>query len=266
MRIRETSAKHEEDGMVTVDDLMAFLGDFMGEVGDKDPYMPNGLQVRGREEVKVLSTGVSASLSLFEEAVTRKADALLVHHGMNMPGGMLLDTIFTQRLRFLFEHELSLIAYHYLLDSHPEVGHNVLILRGLGAQPTQPYGEGGCGWYGEFAKPVALDHLEAQCQRMFGQLRASYLFGPSQVRRVVALSGKGAPSPGDMEVLIREGVDLYITGEPHEWNRELFRETGISFFAGGHYNTEKLGVLALGEVIRDRFDLEVEFIDLPNEV
>jgi len=36
--------------------------------------------------------------------------------------------------------------------------------------------------------------------------------------------------------------------------------------AGGHYNTEKLGVLALGEVIRDRFDVEVEFLDLPNEV
>ena len=45
--------------------------------------------------------------------------------------------------------------------------------------------------------------------------------------------------------MIRDKVDLYVTGEPHEWNRELFREAGISFFAGGHYNTEKLGVLAL---------------------
>ena len=29
---------------------------------------------------------------------------------------------------------------------------------------------------------------------------------------------------------------------------------------------EKLGVLALGEKIRGRFDVEVEFVDLPNEV
>ena len=28
----------------------------------------------------------------------------------------------------------------------------------------------------------------------------------------------------------------------------------------------RLGELALGDVIRDRFDVEVEFIDLPNEV
>jgi dinuclear metal center YbgI/SA1388 family protein len=252
--------------MITLDDLMAFLNDFMGDAGDKDPHMPNGLQVRGREEVKLLASGVSASLRLFEEAVDRGADALLVHHGMNLPPGQLLDTIFTKRLRYLFEHHLSLIAYHYLLDSHPEVGNNVQIIKGLGAEPTEPYGEGGWGWYGEFEKPVALDHLAAECERMFGQLRASYLFGPSQVRRIVALSGMGAPLPRDMEGLIRDRVDLYITGEPHEWNRELFREAGISFVAGGHYNTEKLGVLALGEVIGERFDVDVEFVDLPNEV
>jgi dinuclear metal center YbgI/SA1388 family protein len=246
--------------------MMAFLGNFMGDVGDKDPYMPSGLQVRGRGEVRVLATGVSASLRLFEEGVGRDADALLVHHGMNLPPGLLLDTIFTQRLRFLMEHDLSLIAYHYLLDSHPEIGHNVQIIKRLGAEPTEPYGEGGWGWYGQFEKPVALDHLVEECERLFGQVRASYPFGPAQVRRIVAVSGKGAPNPGDMEGLIREKVDLYITGEPHEWNRELFREAGISFFAGGHYNTEKLGVLALGEVIRGQFDVQVEFIDLPNEV
>ena len=252
--------------MVTVDDLMAFLEDLMGEAGDKDPWMPNGLQVRGRDEVKVLSTGVSASLSLFEEAVARKADVLLVHHGLNMPPGMLLDTVFTQRVRFLFEHDLSLIGYHYLLDSHPEVGHSALIIKGLGGQPTEPYGEGGWGWYGEFETPAALDDLAEECQQMLGRLRASYLFGPPEVRRVVAVSGKGAPNAGDMEGLIRDRVDLFITGEPHEWNRELFREVGISFIAGGHYNTERLGVLALGDVIREQCDVKVKFIDLPNEV
>jgi len=79
--------------MVTLDDLTALLKDFMGDVGDKDPYMPNGLQVRGREEVKLLATGVSASLCLFEEAMARKADALLVHHGMNLPPGQLPWTV-----------------------------------------------------------------------------------------------------------------------------------------------------------------------------
>ena len=55
--------------MVTLNDLMAFLNDFMGDAGDRDPHMPNGLQVRGREEIKLLATGVSASQRLFEEGV-----------------------------------------------------------------------------------------------------------------------------------------------------------------------------------------------------
>ena len=33
-----------------------------------------------------------------------------------------------------------------------------------------------------------------------------------------------------------------------------------------HHSTETLGELALGEVIRDQLDVEVEFLDLPNEV
>ena len=77
--------------MVTLDDLMTFLDDFMGDVGDKDPHMPNGLQVRGREEVKFLAAGVS--LRLFEEAVAREAESLLVHHALNMPPGQLPWTV-----------------------------------------------------------------------------------------------------------------------------------------------------------------------------
>ena len=86
--------KRDRDGdVVALHELMAFLGNLMGEVGDKDPYMPNGLQVRGREEVKLLATGVSASQRLFEEAVARNSDAVLVHHGLNMPPGQLLWTV-----------------------------------------------------------------------------------------------------------------------------------------------------------------------------
>ena len=53
--------------------------------------MANGLHVRGREEVKFLAAGVS--LRLFQEAVARNADALLVHHGLNVPPGQLPSTV-----------------------------------------------------------------------------------------------------------------------------------------------------------------------------
>ena len=66
--------------MILLDQLMAFLDDTMGDAEAAariDPYMANGLQVRGREEVHTIVSGVSASLRFFEEAVTLGASAVV---------------------------------------------------------------------------------------------------------------------------------------------------------------------------------------------
>lgn len=44
-------------------------------------YAPNGLQVEGRQEVRRIVAGVTASQALLDAAVEQKADAILVHHG-----------------------------------------------------------------------------------------------------------------------------------------------------------------------------------------
>ena len=73
--------------MVGPNDLLAFLNTFMGDVGDKDPHMANGLQVRGREEIKLLATGASASLRLFEEAVARNGPGRPTIRHTSLPEG-----------------------------------------------------------------------------------------------------------------------------------------------------------------------------------
>lgn len=255
--------------MILLDELMSFLSTYMGDAeaaARVDQYMANGLQVRGGDEVGAIVTGVSASLRFFEGAVALGADALIVHHSLNMPAGIHFDRIFSRRLRYLWDHDLSLIGYHYLLDSHPEIGNNAQIIKGLGGHLVEPYPPDGWGWVGEIEDGAPRDQLLARCAELFSQEGVRYPFGPEQVGRVVAVSGSGAPRPGEMEWLIQHQVDLYITGEPREWSRELFREAGISFVAGGHYHTERLGIQALGDVLRSRLDVEVKFLDLPNPV
>jgi putative NIF3 family GTP cyclohydrolase 1 type 2 len=44
-------------------------------------YCPNGLQVEGKPKIRSLVSGVTASLALIDEAISRKADAIVVHHG-----------------------------------------------------------------------------------------------------------------------------------------------------------------------------------------
>lgn len=255
--------------MVTLDHLISFLDTLLGNaphVARIDPHMANGLQVRGRDEVKVVVTGVSASLLFFEEAVRMGADALVVHHSLNMPASIHFDRIFLRRLQFLLDHSLSLIGYHYLLDSHLELGNNAQILKRLGAQPVAPYTADGWGCVGEFTTPMERDQLFARCSELFLQPGVQYPFGPAYVKRLVALSGSGAPRAGDMEWLIAQHIDLFITGEPREWCRELFREAGINLVAAGHYPTERWGIMALSKVLRRELDVTVHFLDLHNPV
>lgn len=255
--------------MILLDDLVAFLNATMGgaEAAARiDPAMANGLQVRGRDTVHTIVTGVSASLRFFEEAVALGADALIVHHALNMPAGILFDRIFSRRLRYLWDHDLSLIGYHYLLDSHPEIGNNAQIIQALGGHPVEPYPPDGWGWVGEIEGGADRDTLLARCTDLFAQQGVQYPFGPERVRTMVVLSGSGAPRSHQMEWLIQRQVDLFVTGEPRELNRELFREAGISFVAAGHYYSERIGIQALRDVLQQRLDVTVKFLDLPNPV
>ncbi|MBI2845747.1 MAG: Nif3-like dinuclear metal center hexameric protein [Chloroflexi bacterium] len=251
--------------MVRLSDLIGFLQELMGDAGEKDPYLANGLQFPGQEQIQKLATGVSASIALFEKAVAAGAQALLVHHSINRPQGILLDNFFLNRVRFLMENNLSLIGYHYLLDHHPQVGHAAQIIQKLGGEITTPYYDG-WGWYGELANPRSREQVFAECEQLFGVKGVQYPLGPEEIKKMVVITGKGAPYTNEMQVLIDHEVDVFITGEVHEWVREAFHEAKINFLAAGHYNTECFGIWALGDVIREKFDVEVEFLDLPNEV
>jgi putative NIF3 family GTP cyclohydrolase 1 type 2 len=83
------------------------------------------------------------------------------------------------------------------------------------------------------------------------------------VHRVAIVSGGAARYLTDAAA---QGYDVYITGEPAEPSQALSRELDITFVAAGHHATEKLGVQALTEELANRFNLEWEFIDLPNPV
>jgi putative NIF3 family GTP cyclohydrolase 1 type 2 len=183
-----------------------------------------------------------------------------------MPASIHFDRIFSRRLRYLWDHDLSLIGYHYLLDSHPEIGNNAQIIKFLGGHLVDPYPPDGWGWVGEIEGGASRDELLARCSGLFSQEGVQYPFGQDWVQKMVAVSGAGAPRPSEMEWLIARNIDLFITGEPREWTREMFREAGISFVAAGHYYTERIGIQALGDEIQGCLDVDIEFLDLPNPV
>ncbi|KKS98217.1 MAG: hypothetical protein UV73_C0003G0159 [Candidatus Gottesmanbacteria bacterium GW2011_GWA2_43_14] len=234
-----------------------------------DPFMTNGLMVKGKEEITRLGFGVSASLVLFEKAAAGKCDGIIVHHSFNLPPSNRYDQIFQKRLSFLISRQISLFGYHFLLDAHPQIGNNAQILKAIGAKPEAPYLFHGDPWgfSGSFSREESLQKIIEKIKPFLSPQSIFYDYGPEMIRKVAAVSGKGAPGPGDMQRLMDNNIDLYITGEAHEWNRELFREANINFIAGGHYHTEMFGLKALmAKIQKDLPELSLVFLDVPNKV
>lgn len=243
--------------------LVVYLDQYLDSRG-RD-YGPNGLQVEGREEIRKIVTGVSACQELFVRAREAGADAVLVHHGLFWEGmPRPLTGIQYRRVAELIRGEMSLLAYHLPLDRHLEVGNNAVAGHQFGLEEIEPFGlhDGlPVGIKGRFPEPIPAAELLECSRRIYAQEPLAYMSGPDTVSTLGIISGGGQR---DFYTAIEEGLDAYITGEVTEWVMNVARESRVHYLAAGHYATERLGVQALGEHLRERFGLEVEFIDVPN--
>ena len=248
------------------DEIVAFLDDHLDAGGYPDA-LPVGLQVVGAPEVRRVATGVSASLELFERAADDGAQMLIVHHGLFWSSEpRRIGERERARLRCLFDHDLSLVAYHLALDAHPEVGNNALICRALGLVDPVGFGVHGdrtIGFLATADPPLPLAGLLDRVRAEINPAPLVFDAGPASIRRVAVISGAAAQ---DVLPAADAGADCFLTGEPREPVMAQAREAGIHFVAAGHYATEVFGVRALGELLAQRFGVEHAFIDVPNPI
>lgn len=244
--------------MASRDEIVAWADDLLDVTAYPD-YGPMGLQVIGAPEVRKLVCGVSASRELFERAAEAGAQMVLVHHGLFWDKEpRRVGPVMKERLRALFDADLSLVGYHLALDAHPEIGNNAIVARALGISEPERFLEWGFG--GRLSEPATLEALAARLAGLTGREPVAFPGGPEPIERVAIITGGGAKLVREAAT---EGYDAYVTGEPAEPTLHLARELGIHFLAGGHYATETFGIKALAEKIAQRFELDWEFLDVP---
>ena len=247
--------------MAQRDEIIAFCDELL-DVGAYPDYGPVGLQVVGAAEVRKVVCGVSASRELFERAAEAEAQLVLVHHGLFWEKeSRVVDRIVRGRLQALFEADLTLLGYHLALDAHPEIGNNAYLCRELGFEPERRFTD--WGWGGSLAAPVPASDFANRVQEVVGRMPLVFSYGPEEIRRVAICSGGAGRYLG---TAIAEGYDCFLTGEADEPTKHLAKEAGVHFVAAGHYATETSGVQALAARVAERFDVEWEFVDLPNPV
>jgi dinuclear metal center YbgI/SA1388 family protein len=248
-------------------DLMQHLNELLQPEKCKD-YCPNGLQVEGKSEIKKIITGVTASQALIDVAIAENADAIFVHHGYFWRGeSECITGIKKKRLQALLAHDINLIAYHLPLDNHPLLGNNVQLAKILdlqiesGLNPNDPSVP---GLIGRLPKPMqAAEFYDLLTERL---LREPVHLGPNIDSMIETIAWCTGGAQGYMQYAIDAGIDAYLTGEVSEPSYHLAVETDTHFFSAGHHATERYGAKAVGEHLREAFDIDVVFKDIDNPV
>ena len=228
-------------------------------------YCPNGLQVEGKNEIPRLVTGVTASQALVDEAIKRRADAILVHHGYFWRGEQpCLTGMKARRIRSLLSADINLFAYHLPLDWHPRVGNNVTLGEIMGVEdcgPLNPADTNTPVFKGRLSPEITVQTLAARLLDGLG--REPLVIGEGNVNSIAWCTGAGQ---GYLNAAADTGADVFVTGEVSEQTVHTARERGIAFIAAGHHATERYGVQALGAKASECLGITHEFIEIDNPV
>ena len=245
--------------------LVSYLNDYL-RVGDFDEKAVNGLQVSGKKQVAKIAFAVDGVLETFQKAAEAGADLLIVHHGIYWGFQYPLRGPDYKRIKLLMDHEIALYAVHLPLDAHPEVGHNVNLLRELGVDETtlKPFGnyQGQPIGFQAGISQIRKEDLTQRLQQVLGGPVKLLAFGPDKIRSVACVTGQGADFALVREAKIRN-IHYYISGEASHPIYHYARENGVTVALGGHYHTEVFGLKALQRLLQQKYGLETVFIDCP---
>jgi dinuclear metal center YbgI/SA1388 family protein len=229
-------------------------------------YCPNGLQVEGKSTVRLLVSGVTASLALIEAAIARNADAIVVHHGYFFRGED--ERVVGQkklRLSRLLGANISMFAFHLPLDAHATLGNNIQLAKALDFVPTSAFGDSSrgaaLGMMAELPQAISLSKITEKITKRLGRTPLAIGELSKPIKRLAWCTGAAQDMLQDA---VDAGADAFISGEISERTTHLARELGVAYIAAGHHATERYGVAALGNFIAEQLKIKHEFVDIDN--
>jgi dinuclear metal center YbgI/SA1388 family protein len=228
---------------------------------------PNGLQIEGDCDISRIITGVSLSQELIEHAIEKQAQAIIVHHGIfwNKEPLTILG-LKKQRIQKLLGHGINLFAYHLPLDNHHELGNNIQLARNLAINPISYNKADDFIWQGTLVEAKTRLQFINMVEKVLK--RKPQVFGGDSLLECHV--GKIGWCTGGGQSLFNKaislGVDVFLTGEVCEPIFDLAKESGVTYIAAGHYATERYGIYALGEHLKSKYQIEVDFVEIYNSI
>ena len=211
------------------------------------PGAKNGLHVTHGRQVKKIGWAVDADLESIRKAGKEKVDFLIVHHGLFWGSSALDRKIRALRMQKAKRLGVAIYSSHLPLDAHPELGNSIGLLRalGLGDSKRKPFGvamERPIGYKVEGSRWKLRD-LVKRLGRATGRKAVVLGRGPKICRRIGIVTG----GFGDLDQVVKAGLDTLITGEADYPTEVKAKELGINLILGGHRETEVFGPEALAK-------------------
>ena len=248
--------------MTALNEIVGYCDSYLrlGEIQDYENAL-NGLQLENSGKVKKIAAAVDFSSRALHECAKCGADLLIVHHGMFWPGLRPVTNTLRRQLQFAFENDLAIYSAHLPLDLHPEVGNNLLLIRALGFEESEPFFEEKGSLLGRrVSAGVAMSELIKRLEKAVAGPVKTIASGSENARGIGVITGAAG---SEIERVAAEGIDTFITGEAPHWAAIAAEELGINLLLAGHYATETFGVKALAAHLAKKFELDWEFISLP---
>lgn len=251
------------------DKIIGYLNKYL-KVDDFQDHCFNGLQIEGKESISKIVTGVSLSQKLIKEAIKKKADMIIVHHGIflnDVPSPFYLNGLMKERIKMILCNDINLAGYHLPLDASPKIGNNASLAELLNLKKVKLFSIDDfykdIGVVGDFEKEIYFTKLVNLVDKKLEVKSFSLPFGRKKIKKVGIICGGASDSFG---VVCDLNADVFITGDIAESVVRKIEEAGINFINAGHYNTEKFGIQNLGKLAEKKFKVKAEFIDVPCEI
>jgi dinuclear metal center YbgI/SA1388 family protein len=246
--------------MISTEDIVKFCNQRTNLSEIKDfPGAFNGLQIQNSGSVSKIGASVDAGLVPFQNAISKKIDFIITHHGIFWTPPIPLTGPAYEKTKLCIDHNLAVYGSHLPLDCHPEIGNNAILAQKLQLEPIAsflPYEGVDIGLITE--NNQSRKDLANRLNSLFPKGIHSMEFGSETPSTIAILTGSGQSA---VDKILDAGADTLITGELKQQHFNLAQELKLNLYACGHYATETFGVDALAQEVAARFDLPYEFID-----
>jgi len=214
------------------------------------PGAKNGLQVSHNKPVKKMGWAVDADMESIRKAGKERVDFLIVHHGLFWGSSAFDRKIRTKRIGLAKKLGVAIYSSHLPLDAHLELGNSIGLLRALALEKwrRKRFGKAMGKEIGLMVEGgrASLRQLINKASRVTGRKAVVLGRGPKVCRRIGIVTG----GFGDLDQVVRAGLDTLITGEADYPTEVKAKELGINLILGGHRETEVFGVRELARHLR----------------